>query len=95
MAFGLFHEAVNLAQSQTGTFARLFGREKRLECTVYCLSRHPRAAVGDSNKNVLAGRNAIVVAAIFIVEIGIARFDRKFAAIRHRITCVQGEIEQG
>ena len=94
VALGLLHEAVNLAQPQTGTFAGFFGREKRFKCAIDCFSRHSSAVVGDRNKNVLARRNAGVLLAIPLVKVGVACFNRELAPFRHGVASIEREVEQ-
>ena len=47
-----------------------------------------------ADQHVLAGLDAGVLPAIFVVEIGVAGFDGQLAAVRHGVARVEREIEQ-
>ena len=95
MSAGLFDEAVNLAQPESGALAGFFGREKRLKGALDHVVRHARAGIGHGDLHVLAGLHVATLAAIAVVEIGVAGLDGQFAAFRHGVAGVHRKIENG
>jgi hypothetical protein len=93
VAAGLLDEAVDLAEPKPGALPGLFGGEERLEGALADRLGHSRAGVGDGDLHVLPRTHVGILAAIGVVEIGVAGFDGQFAAVRHRIAGIDGEIE--
>jgi hypothetical protein len=69
------------------------GGEERFKNLLQRFRRHARSHIGDRKQDVLPGRNVGVSLGVFRIEIGIARLDRQFAATVHRVTRIDGEIE--
>src|SRR5262249_5842018 len=57
--------------------------------------RHSPASVANRDFHVLTRDKFILVPAVVLIEKGIADLDRQFAALRHGVTSVHGEIEDG
>jgi hypothetical protein len=93
MAAGLLDEPVDLAETQSRTLSRLFGREKRFEGALDNLLAHSRTSIGHSDLDILSGPDVATLSAIDFVEVGIAGFYGQFAPFRHGIPGVQPEIE--
>jgi hypothetical protein len=83
--FGLFNEAVNLAQTQTSSFFYTLGGEKRIECTSDHSWRHSNACITDGDHYELAGLDFRILLAVRLIQISIASFDGHLAALRHSV----------
>ena len=87
----LLDEAIGHRQAQSSTFAFGLGREERLECLLQNLRCHAGAGVGHFQQDIIAGRHRITGAVL--VEQGIGYFDCQPTAAIHRVTAVDGQVE--
>ena len=91
----LAHEAVDLAQAETGALADAFGREERLECALQGGGVHAAAGVGDRDHDVLTDLDRLGhVGHIGLVEMTVGGLDRHLAAARHGVAGVDRQIDQ-
>ena len=90
----LLHDPVNGRQAKAGSFAFLFGRKERFEDLLPHVFVHAGAGVADRQHNVGAGKNTDMRARIFPVQLSVRSFDRQFAALRHRISGVDDQVNQ-
>lgn len=86
-AAGLMHEAVHHAEAQSRAVARPLGREERLEGLLHGLGTHARAVVGELDQNMVAHRPVVATGR------NVAHRDPEFAAIRHGIAGIVGQID--
>src|SRR3954463_639408 len=92
-AAGLFCKPKNLAQAQSGSFARLLGREEGFERLGADFVRHPGAAVRHADHHILAGGRFFRRPRR--PKPCVAGADREAADTRHRIPRVDGQVEDG
>jgi hypothetical protein len=83
----LVDDAVHRREPQPGPLPRLLGREKRLEDSLTDLVRHTDAGVADDERDPARRRSLGCVDHI-------VRRDRQHAAVEHRVSRVDGEVEQ-
>src|SRR5215204_5760376 len=91
---GLLDEAVDLTQSEAGALAWFFCGEERLEGSACHVRWHSGAGIGYTHEYVLSRRQLRVGSAIFFVGKDVARLDRDLSAARHRVACIESEIDQ-
>ena len=82
LAAGLLREAGNLRQPEAGAVARLLGGEERLARPRRDLGRHAGPGIGHGDHHVL------------LIEHGARRLYGEQTCLRHRITCIDRQIEQ-
>src|SRR5437879_7944654 len=90
----LFDDTERGGQAQSGAFAFFFCGEEWLK---YLFDRgrvHSHAAVRYGELNIMPWRDRSIAAAIFVVQIGIARFDREPAANGHGIAAIETKVQQ-
>ncbi|SIT41218.1 hypothetical protein BN2476_270031 [Paraburkholderia piptadeniae] len=84
---------VRHAQAKAATFTLPLGREKRIKRLLHHRRRHAGAGVGHGHHHVLAGRHVLQTVCIVIVEHRVGRFERQLAALRHRVPCIDGQVQ--
>ena len=89
----LLHEAVHHAQPEAAAEPRALGRVERLERARELGRRHAGAGVGDRHHHVLAGQHVDMPLRVVEVDRGIERFERDLAALGHRITRVEHQVQ--
>jgi len=95
MAAGLFHEAVDHAQSQSAAFASLLGREKGLEDARQDVRGDARARVTDFDAHVVARPHVGVLSRVDFIEVHVGGFDYELSSIHHCITGIGRKIDDG
>ena len=93
MAAGLFDEAVDLAQPETGALPRLLGREERVEGLLLHLARHAGAGVAHRDQHILPDGHAGILLRVARVDEGVAGLDRQPARAGHGVLGIDDEIE--
>src|SRR6476619_1012984 len=90
VAARLFHEPIDLAQSQAGSLSEFLCSEERLEGAVQDIGRHTAPGVADADQHVLARGELGIDAAISLVNKNIRRLEGDLAAARHRVARIDG-----
>src|SRR5262245_10099781 len=90
----LLDEAVDHAQSETGSLAGTLGGEKRIEHLVDYVGANADAGVAHRDQDVVSGADIIIVPGVILVEHDEAGLKDELAPIRHCVARVQCEIEQ-
>jgi len=92
-ALALLHDAVHGGQTEARALARLFGGEKRLEYALLDGRRHARPRVAHGQQHVFPRRDRRTRLAFRRADLDIRGLDVEFAAARHGVRGVDGEIE--
>src|ERR1700684_12595 len=90
----LLHDAEDGVEAEASSLSNFLGGEKRLEDALHCGGVHACACVGDGELHPTTGTSVGVTAAIFFVEIEIARLDQEPGARGHGVARVEAEIHQ-
>ena len=91
VATRLLGKSVNLAETQTGAFANLLCRVKRLERSFQHLGGHPASGIGDREHNIIAG--GLIDLVVGCRQIFGAK--AKTARSAHCIARVRGKVQYG
>src|SRR5438309_2257915 len=94
VASALPHDAVNRCQSQTSTFAQLFGCEKRLEDPRDGSRIHTDAGIAHRQQGIFAGGYRRMLCAEGLVKIHSRRFQNQLPTARHGIAGIHGQVQQ-
>ena len=92
MPIGLPDEAIDHAEAEAGTLADLLGREEGLKNPIPYFRRHSAAGVRDGQSYIRSGH---APGHGSLVQDDVPRLDLEYAAIRHGIAPIQGEVEEG
>ena len=95
MAAGLLDEAEHLAEAKSGPMPGRLGREEGLKNLTDNVGRNSCTRVGDRNRRILAGRHIRIRLRIGIIKMRVRRLDRQATAIRHGVTRIQRQINDG
>src|SRR4051794_12083154 len=90
----LLHDSENRGEAEPRPLAHFFRGEKWLEDPRGDFRRHPTARVFNSQTDKAPGLNIGFATERGFVPFYNRRTDLKFAAIWHRIPCVNGEVDQ-
>src|SRR5579862_5936033 len=93
MAARLLYEAVDLAQTQPGSLPGRLRRKERLDRAIDNIALHSAASIAYGQKHILTRRNVGVVAAVGVIEIGIAGLDGELAAVLHGVAGIDRKID--
>ena len=93
MAIALLDDAKTGGQSQTRAFALFFGGKKRFKDVLFDFVSHAHAGVADTDHDIVAGSNEVPARIVF-VKGHVGRADGQGAAIGHRITGVDNQVQQ-
>ena len=91
MPAGLSDKAIDHAEAKSGTLADLLGREEGLKHPISHFGRHPAAVVRDGQPNIRSGR---APGHASLVQNDVPRLDLEYAAIRHGVAPIQGEVKE-
>ncbi len=81
-----------LAEAKAGPLTDRLGGEERVERLLDDLLRHAAAGIRDRNHHILSGRD-VVFCRVSFVDMSVCCLDRQLAAVRHRVTRIDGEVE--
>jgi hypothetical protein len=95
VAAGLFDEAINHAESQPSALADWFGGKKRLKRLLGNRLRHAASAVGDRDHDVGTVSHVGHRTTAALPAFDVTGRDRQLAAIRHGVSRIDRQIEQG
>ena len=95
VAARLFDEAIGLGKAQTGALAFWLGGEERLEHPAHHFWCHAGAGIADRQHDILARIDLAMLDGIGVVEMGVGDFQGQLAAVRHGVTGVDRQIEDG
>ena len=87
---GLLDKAIDHAEAEAGTLADFLGREEGLKNPIPYFGRHPAAVVRDGQPDIRSGHTPGHGS---LVQDDVARLDLEYAAIRHAVAPIQGEVE--
>ena len=87
----LVGKAVDLRQSETGAFAERLGGEERLEDSRQHVGRDADAGIGHRQRHEVALE---LIHPVALLQGDVARRQRNDAAARHRVTRVDGHVDQ-
>src|SRR5262249_2605803 len=90
---GLFDDAVDGREAETGALADLLGREERLEALVQNVRRDAGPSVGDLDQHIVGRRHALVSVARAVSGSDVRGAHPELAAVRHGIAGVDREID--
>ena len=93
VAVRLFDEAVDHAETEPRPLSNVLGGEERLEHLVEQAAGDSLAGVAHRDHDVVAGLDLAAHARVVLVEYDVPGFERQLAAIRHRVTGVESQIE--
>src|SRR5579884_2787104 len=93
-AMMLSDDAVHHGQAQSGSFADILGRKKRLEQAAAYLLAHPYSGIGHSKHDVLAGLERRWIPDVPLLDAYLAGGKRELPALGHSIAGVKAEIHQ-
>ena len=91
MPAGLSDKAIDHAEAEPGPLADLLGREEGLKNPIPHFRRHPAAGVRDGQPDIRSGR---APGHGSLIQDDVPRLDLEYAAIRHGIAPIQGEVEE-
>lgn len=93
IASGLFDKAVDHAESESTAFSDFFGGKERVKGAFLYFGCHACAIVLDGDADVVAGLELCGRSGMFgAMAIGCG--DEEVSAVRHGVSCVEGEVEQ-
>ena len=73
----------------------ILGGKKRVKGFCLNLIGHPAPVIRDRDHDVLTRNDLILRGSIFFVQIHIRGFERQFSTVRHSVTCIHRQIENG
>ena len=91
-AVGLLDDAIDRREAEAGAFADLLGGEERLENLLDDVGRNAGAGVAHFDQDIFSGRQRLVAKSPGIGRGYIRRPYREFAALRHRVAGIHGEV---
>ena len=96
VALALLHDAVDGGEAEPGPLPHRLGGEERLEQVTERLRRHPLAGIGERQTQVgpRTDGEARWSAGHLRAELDGPRLQREHPALRHRVPCIEGEIDQ-
>jgi len=93
MAVALLHEAVSHAQPEARALAFGLRGEERIECALDDILRHACSCVSNGQHHVLPGGDIGHGRDVFVVEHRVRQLHRQPAAVGHRVSRIDREIE--
>ena len=91
----LLGKAVHHGESQAAAFTHFLGRVERLEDVVQNLGGHADASVGDRQDHIFTRAQFPLARHIAFVQGLVGGRDDQLAAIRHGISRIDGQVQQG
>src|SRR5262249_61125078 len=95
VAAGLLDKSLDRTETQAPALVVALGRKKRIEGPLGNLRRHARAVVGEGDRDVRAGANVSQLPGLNLVNLRNGSLDAQTSTVRHRISGVDGQVENG
>ncbi len=95
MASRLLGKSIDHGQAQAAALPHFLGRVERLKRLRFHCGGHSNPVVANRENDIIADRNFGILVHIGFVEAHIPAFDYQLSTIRHRVTRVKYEVQQG